>query len=369
MAELLREGRQNTRDGQHVEALARFEDALAIDASPWRVQCEAAFVAWRAERDEAADAHLELALNGLPPGFVPDDARVPVAMCLFNAGLVREAHGNVEGAREMWEESIRLRPNATVSARLAALPPRVEDTWPWIALPATTPIDAVRDTLRADLRAHGTGGFEANELELDRIVLDVETLGAEPSIVAHRIHGEFSVSEGVQYVEALVVRAGGVEVKALLGQSYSAAMAASSTNLVVRMRMEDVLPGGTPELVVEANEWGGSTGYTECWGSSHHLVICTTDLGALRCLGVTLAEVAVYGDEGSGYDEDVPEVEEEGYCRTPRFEPGRVTFEPCGSPVTDDPPFIEGTHELRALFERADIRWPDTWSPLEPIGS
>lgn len=74
-------------------------------------------------------------------------------------------------------------------------------------------------------------------------------------------------------------------------------MNSSTAELEATPRLEDVLPGGQPELVVGVTSWGGSI---DCWGSERHLILCTTDLGALQC---------------------------------------------------------------------GDLRWPDVWTPLEPVGS
>lgn len=368
MDEALREGRRLTRAGQHAEALARFEAALAIDATSWRVQCEAAFVAWRAEDDEAADAHLERAMNGMPPGFVAEEQRAPKAMCLFNAGLVYEAHGQTDDARAAWQESVRLRPNATVEARLAALGPADDELPAWRTMPASAPIAEIVAAMRADFAENGLAGFEGGELDADAITLEPQALGGAPSLEAHVIRGDFGVpAGGEQLVSALVVRAGDVQRVALLGQAYSAGMDASSTQLDVTPSLEDVLPGGQPELVVRVRSWGGSIGYVECWGSDRHVILCTTDLGALECISFPFASLSACGE--SENDEESEDLPVEGYCREPRFENGSVVLERCREDAGGATPFIEGTHALRALLSRGELRWPDAWTPLEPVGS
>ena len=62
------------------------------------------------------------------------------------------------------------------------------------------------------------------------------------------------------------------------------------------------------------------------------------------------------------------EGEIEGYCRRPRLEGGSVSFDGCQEEAPDEP-FIDGTHELRALLDRGDLRWPETSAPFEPVGS
>ncbi len=364
MTELLREGRRLTREGQHVDALARFDDALAIDASPWRVQCEAAFIAWRAEQHDAADAHLERALNGIPPGFVPDAQRVPTAMCLFNAGLVHQAHGDLESTRSVWEESLRLRDNDTVRARLAALPPSTRETPPWRALPSTASIDEIVRVMREDFAAHGLSGFEGGRFEASDIPLEATRTGAAPGIEAFRVHGEISNEGGEQSIEALVVRANGEQRVHLLGECFSAGLAASSAQITISVTEEDVLPGGALELLVSVRDWGGSTGYVEEAGWSSHTIVCSIDTPTLQCISLPLVEASSFASE-----EEEDEITEEGYCREATFTGGRAVFTRCDEFGGDAPAFIDGEHDLRALLGRGDLAWPDTWSPLQPVGS
>jgi hypothetical protein len=75
--EELREGRRLKRGGQHAEARSHFEAALALDRSAWRVECEAGFVAWRAEDFEAADRHVRGAMNGIPLASFPKRSGCP----------------------------------------------------------------------------------------------------------------------------------------------------------------------------------------------------------------------------------------------------------------------------------------------------
>jgi hypothetical protein len=363
--EALREGRRLTREGQHTDALARFQEALAIDRGAWRVACEAGFVAWRAENLEAADRLVRDAMNGMPPGFVPEAQRVPTAMCLFNAGLVRQARGEPEAARDMWAESLRLRDNATVRARLAALPPAEDRRRPWERMPATVTIDEIVSAMRTDFVANGLAGFEGGDLTPDALVLEVEHLGAAPGLEVDRIHGTSYIDEGggSQVVEALVVTGGGARRVALLGQSYNAGVAISTTDLHFQMELTDVLPGGQPELVARVGAFGGSVAEgSESWGDEGVLLVCSIDEGALACFSVPVR--STYGES---VEED--ETVTEGYCREATFEGGRVSFSACSDPTSTSPAFIDGTHELRALLSRGELRWPDTWTPLEPVGS
>lgn len=365
LAASLREGRQLTRAGQHREALTHFEAALAIAPGAWRVECETAFVAWRAEDAASADAHLHRALLGMPPGFVPEAQRVPTAMCLFNAGLIHQAGGRTDQAREVWEESIRLRPNATVSARLAALPPSTFTAPAWQSMPATTSLDVLLAAMRDEACESGLAGLEAGS-DCSEAELTATRVSDDPAdIEAYVVHGSFPIEEdGSQLYEALVVRFGDALFARVLGQAFTAEVAMASAEINVHSYIDDVLPGGRSELTVQLSDWGGSTdGESEQGGTSRHLIVCSVDTGTLQCFSVELASVSSYFDEETG------EMVEEGFCRDAVFAEGRAIFERCPDLRGDAPPFIEGTHDLRMLLQRGDLRWPDVWQPLEPVGA
>lgn len=360
---LLAEARRLSAAGQHAEALAQLESALAIDRGAWRVACEAGYVAWRADDLAAAERHVREAMNAMPPGFVPDAARAPTAMCLFNAGLVAEAGGHTDDARAMWEESLRLRENATVRARLAALPPVVESHRPWETMPPSASIDELVLAMRTDFASTGLAGFGPGTRESDDIPLDATAIaGGGDALSAYRVHASFPASDGGQLVEALVVRGAGGQRVALLAQAYDAGQSESSTSIDFVARFDDVLPGGAPELVVELATWGGST---DAWGTTRHVLVCSVDLGALACIALPTAETSGASSEDEGADEV------EGFCRSVAFGEGQVTFGPCPADAgaAREPAFIDGTHPLRSLLERGDLAWPEAWSPVEPIGS
>jgi hypothetical protein len=108
-----------------------------------RIACEAGYVAHLADREEDAAARIGAALRLFgAPDRVPDDLRVPLAMCLYNHGLVLEATGDRAGAIASYDRSLAIRPNATVRARRAALGD---------AAPAAAAAEP-------DVRVTGTGG-------------------------------------------------------------------------------------------------------------------------------------------------------------------------------------------------------------------
>ncbi len=122
----IREGRRAARESRWDDALAAFDRATQILPGAPRVRCEAGYVAHRAGQHRRAARELDIALALLPDasGRVPADLRVPLAMCLYNRGLVHEALDQPARAGERYEESLELRENATVRARLAAIEDR-----------------------------------------------------------------------------------------------------------------------------------------------------------------------------------------------------------------------------------------------------
>lgn len=94
---------------------------LAADAGDTGALCELGLVQHRLG-EPAARATLDRAIARLlAPRTTALDRRL--AACLYNRGLVLEAAGDPEGARADYARSLALRSNATVRARLAALPP------------------------------------------------------------------------------------------------------------------------------------------------------------------------------------------------------------------------------------------------------
>jgi len=143
---------------------------------------------------------------------VPEAQRVPMGMCLFNAGLVYEAHSDPDRVRGSWQESLRLRPNAAVEARLAALPPVEDTTSAWERIGASTPITELMASMRAQFHTEGLAGFKAGQMEESEITLEDHALGQAPGLEAHHIVGRFAVpAGGYQITQTLVVRSGDVQ--------------------------------------------------------------------------------------------------------------------------------------------------------------
>jgi hypothetical protein len=125
------EGREAAHDGQYPEALAAFDRALAIEPRNPRLLCESGLVAHQAGQDALAARRIDgaLALFG-NDAFLPSTLHVPVAMCLYNRGLVHEAAGELDEAEDAYERSLALRASPVVSARREALGLEDRDTDP-----------------------------------------------------------------------------------------------------------------------------------------------------------------------------------------------------------------------------------------------
>lgn len=127
----IREGRKKAGADDFEGALAEFDRALELIPTAARVRCEAGFLAHRAGDHARAARQIDLALLSMPQGAsVPDAWKVPLAMCLYNRGLVGEAIPEEEDewdVLELYRESLELRENTTVRARMNALEGRLGD--------------------------------------------------------------------------------------------------------------------------------------------------------------------------------------------------------------------------------------------------
>ncbi len=168
VAAAVAEARREAHAGHLPEALAAFDRALALVPGQPRVLCEAGFIAHRAGDEAGAARRIDSALHVFGPAdHIGADLRDPLAMCLYNRGLVAEAQHDGEAAARAYEASLALRPNRVVSAALAraqasvaieddeALGVRVGGALVEDDLVRVTSLDALTDVLR-----HGMRGFD-----------------------------------------------------------------------------------------------------------------------------------------------------------------------------------------------------------------
>jgi hypothetical protein len=116
----MQEARRLAHAGQGVEAFAIFTALIHERPSARGLRCEAGFVAFRAALLDDAEREITRALDGWPTP-PPARERGPLAMCLYNRGLIAEARHDAATAGDVFRRSLALRPNATVQAHLDAL--------------------------------------------------------------------------------------------------------------------------------------------------------------------------------------------------------------------------------------------------------
>jgi len=120
--EQLRAAREATRGGDHAAALPLFEATLRLAPSDERLLCETGYVAFRAGELERAQLLVDKALRRFgSPQEVSEAMRVPLAMCLYNAGRVAEARQQPGKAGLYYRTSLSLRDNRVVRERLATV--------------------------------------------------------------------------------------------------------------------------------------------------------------------------------------------------------------------------------------------------------
>lgn len=126
---LLNEGRALTKQGDYVGGIAKYREALDIDASDPSVLGELGWAAFKSGDLELAH---KATLNGLK--FVRDDQKR--GMLLYNLGRIAEDRKQTDDAITHYRDSLTARPgNATVQSRLDALLAAGSATPPDVAAP------------------------------------------------------------------------------------------------------------------------------------------------------------------------------------------------------------------------------------------
>jgi tetratricopeptide (TPR) repeat protein len=111
---LLNDGRALTKKGDHAGGIAKYQEALKIDASDVSVLGELGWAAFKSGDLELAHRSTVQALK-----FVRADNQR--GMLLYNLGRIEEDRDKLDAAIGHYEASLAARPNATVEARLTAL--------------------------------------------------------------------------------------------------------------------------------------------------------------------------------------------------------------------------------------------------------
>ncbi len=297
VARALSDARRLAHDQSWDDAATRFEVALALVPGDVDVRCETGYAQFRASHLDAAAAHMSAVLTTLPSD-PPQRRRVRTAQCLYNIGLVAEARGDPAAARDAYTRSLALRPDATVSSHLDALPSAdtaapPAPTHQWIALP-----DGADDAaVAAALRAHYCAGWDVfgTPCPADLHATDVASaVSASPSASA-RIE---RADDG--YTDYLVVRAGAATWFALLSDWYDSYGCANGFADYGHMALRDVIPGGPPELTFEFDGGCSRDVLQESW---HVQQICRFD-GGPRCVRLDTDFSGTYSAEWTGESED-----------------------------------------------------------------
>jgi len=375
----IREGRTKTRARDHAAALADFRRALAIDGASARLRCEAGFVAFRAGELDEAERWIQLALGRLP-NEPPDVLKVPVAMCLFNAGLVYEAKGRKADAREVWTRSLALRPNAAVQRHLEGLG-AVEET---TSVALTGSFEVISRRLRDAYCEDGAAGFTREDLQsCDQIEERVRTpTGATVGDVSTESAGSAAEFEarliehsvivlGADVNVTLVLKAGDRARAVPIASLYSpGSMGMSADYDVQRFELVDVIPGGAPEVVLQVRRMENDEDMGVCernGGTDQRTWVCGLVDEAIRCTALPIEATTYFErDEGcceEGDECEPPVSETTGYRYAVAFEGGDavVTRGPASTETTFTEEPLEGwlgRHSLVAML-REEARLSD----------
>lgn len=382
---LLAEGRRLEHGGDHAEAIARYERALAIAPGDATLLTELGWAQFHAGELDEAFASTEDAL---------DRSETPreQAIALYNLGRIAEAAEHTGAALELYRRSLALRSNDTVRARIVALggtPPAEGEVpveaWTRAFLADAGPFPDLRAVCLQLLGGEGVvEGEEEGEGEGE------EAVGprCDPTL-AHGVTGTRGVLEAGTIsvvgrdmiddsVTSLVARtAAGWFVVTELGSDYYGPSSLNGGELhIVTLELRDVVPGGDLELFVardDATIWaswceGGSEETSEtlvcgvvgsgfgCWlaAVTHHAVTSgtwrdgegwtagmTPEESASTCAGEGVDGAPEYTELGAAIEDVVGEPSDESTIVIGFDATGRVSF--------------DGDHRPRALASPVDL--------------
>ena len=412
---LVRDGRRLSRGGRHAAGLVKFKEALELNPGSARLRCETGYVAFHAEQLEEAERFVSEALTQLPaPARVSEHLRVPLAMCLFNAGLVFSARNHKDRARDAYEASVALRPNATVSRRLRALPPRTSAARPIgararVAQAATSaeaataaeaetvaeaetapeteaeeavelvaaevaaaaparaevaparalPVDASQASARLrQCRADCSGAAWDASPDCSAIEQEVvEPAGTARGLRAALIAGKAAFVGAEVSVDLVLSDAGGSLTDELLCLHSPGSFGLSASHEVRRFAYDQIIPGGANELVLTYTETENDEdlGVCERTGSiREYLVLCAA--APLRCARVLFREEQYFEYDGGcdiaheGRRDDARFEERSGYALRVTLDNGRVVIARDASLSGSAPRGLIGRHPVERFM-------------------
>ena len=366
------EARARARADAWSEALTLFEQALALDPHDPRLRCETGYAAYRAGRIEEAERYIGAAESALPePAATAPALRVPTAMCLYNAGLIHEARGRTDAARSAFIASLSLRPNATVEAhldRLGGAPAHVDGVLAFRGLDDDAVDARVWEAACGDTALRCTPGHhvdEGDEWDITNTIVPAPSRDESNAPFAARLlrfelHAPGWGTEGVNRVANwLVVREGAMAMAGRISEAWTTETVDCGDASEPRFEWVDLVPGGSPELLVDATACSASEGACEGASNLERLVVICTG-GPMRCAQLSLtqeSETSSYDDcegAGGGGEESIGH---HGYRIDADFDRGSIALRPTfgDAPI----PSLLGAHPIAELFDRPEVRWSE----------
>ena len=232
----MRRGRALARKGDHGAAARAFAEALEAAPGDARAASELGWAAFRAaDLARARTATLESIAGTAEPAVR--------AASLYNLGRIEEAEGRKDRAAQAYRDSLALRPNPTVRARLVAVAP---DTPPDQALVATK-LDGPHRSLAAWCAAYVAANPD-EPCSPDQGMFEEQTgqlraRGAWKQVRMLRVGAFETCALAVRTRAGWFVEPGVAECRELGGR-WDRLVTADE------IAIRDVLPGREPELVV-----------------------------------------------------------------------------------------------------------------------
>lgn len=357
----LRQARETAQGGHHAQALSMFEDALALAPSDERLMCETGFVAFRAENLDRAAFLVAKALQRFgSPQQVSEPMRVPMAMCLYNAGRVAEAQEQTTKALGYYRASLNLRENRIVRERFAALGgdgnrPALE--------PAVASLEALMAQIREDA-CQEEGGDEDDapcEVGIDRQVESDSEGFPEAALIS--VTTGFYGSES--YVHLAVRTAEGWRDAGPALYVYNpGAFGISEEGEVGEMSFETLIEGDPLELRFDVTHDRTDVDMgidEEEWTHTELTIVCARLEEGVRC--ARLVRVHEYNRDVSGMAPDDEDIEHEGLPIEERYvvdisfdpEAGTVTMRPTEGELPERARRWQGTHALTEVLRSPDF--------------
>jgi hypothetical protein len=232
----MRRGRALAKKGQHGAAARAFEEALAAAPGDARAASELGWAAFRAgEMALARKATLESIAGAAEPGVR--------AASLYNLGRIEEAAGQKERAAQAYRDSLALRPNATVRARLVAVAPDTPADKALVVMPLDGPYRSVAAWCAAWVAANPDETCEPDKVMFEKETGRLRGKGVWKEVRVLQVGPFESCALAVRTRAGWFVERWIAECRELGGRWDRLV---SADEIAIR----DVLPGGEPELIL-----------------------------------------------------------------------------------------------------------------------